>query len=60
MRVRATGGWRWRRQLRPSAIRAQDVGSADEEPASDERRVATVALEAVVVPVTLVERDELC
>jgi len=45
--------------LRASAVRTQDVGSGHEESTSDQRRRTLVALETVVVPVTLVERDEL-
>ena len=47
------------RELRAPAVRAQHVRPGHEEAASDQRRVTLVALEAVVVPVTLVERDEL-
>jgi len=45
--------------LGASAVRTEDVRAGHEEPASDQRRRTLVALEAVVVPVTLVERDEL-
>jgi len=47
------------RILRSSAVRAQDVEASDQEATADQGRVALVADEAVVVPMTLVERDEL-
>lgn len=52
-------GERRRTELRASAVRAEDVWTGHKEATSDQRRRALVALEAVVVPVTLVERDEL-
>jgi len=52
----------WRRRtgvLRTPAVGAQDIRPGHEEAAANQRRRALVALETVVVPVTLVERDEL-
>lgn len=55
---RITTGKR-RKGLRASAVGTQNVRSGYDESPSDKRRRALVALEAVVVPVTLVERYEL-
>jgi len=45
--------------LRASTVRAEDVESGDQEATSDEGRVALVADETVVVPVTFIKRYEL-
>jgi len=45
--------------LCPSTVGTQDVEASYEEAPPDERRVTLVTHEAVVVPVTLVERYEL-
>jgi len=45
--------------LRAAAVGAEDLGAVGEEAATDERLDAAVADEALAVPVTLVERDEL-
>lgn len=56
---RSVAVWRTPTELRASAVRAEHVRAGHEEAASDQRRRALVALETVVVPVTVVERDEL-
>jgi hypothetical protein len=46
--------------LRSPAVGAQDLGAVGKEATPDERRVASVAVEAFAVPVTIVERYEFC
>ena len=40
------------------ALRAKDVGAVGDESFADERRVAAGALETIIVPMTILERDE--
>jgi len=46
-------------RLCAATVGTQNIGSGHEEATPDQRRGAFVALEAVVVPVTLFERNEL-